>query len=89
MHVYFLLPSMKKNTCSYELLQLKLAILQENPIFFHMTDASPDKVRSILDQMSEVGFEMMIYSFGSGFDIESTNDTYIKEIRDIVSYAHR
>ena len=39
--------------------------------------------------MAEVGFEMLIYSFGSGFDIESDNETYIKEIREMVTYAHR
>ena len=61
---------------------------QENPIFFHMTDSTPNAVKKIIDQMAEVGFEMLIYSFGSGFDIESTNDTYIQELASIVKYAH-
>ena len=59
----------------------------ENPIFFHMTNSSPAAVRELLDQMAEVGFEMMIYSFGSGFDMESEDQSYLDTIRDTVSYA--
>ena len=61
---------------------------QENPIFFHMTDSSTAAVKSVIDQMAEVGFEMMIYSFGSDFKIESTNEAYIAQIKDVVQYAH-
>ena len=32
----------------------------ENPIFFHMTNSSSAAVRKVLDQMAEVGFEMMM-----------------------------
>ena len=45
-------------------------------------------VRSVLDQMAEVGFEMMIYSFGSGFSIEITSEAYLKHIADDIAYAH-
>ena len=61
---------------------------QENPIFFHMTNSSPSAVRNVIDQMAEVGFEMLIYSFGSGFHIESTNETYIAEVKAVIDYAH-
>ena len=37
--------------------------------------------------MAEVGFEMMIYSFGSGFSIESSNETYIQGIAADIAYA--
>ena len=37
--------------------------------------------------MSDVGFEMLIYSFGSGFSMESTDPAYIASIRDVVSQA--
>ena len=59
----------------------------ENPIFFHMTNSSTTAVKAVIDQMAEVGFEMMIYSFGSGFDMESSDLSYLNQIRDIVSYA--
>ncbi len=34
---------------------------QENPIFFHMTRSDNASVFSVLDQMAEVGFDMLIY----------------------------
>ena len=45
-------------------------------------------MRSAIDQMAEVGFEMMIYSFGSGFSIEISNESYLKHIADDIAYAH-
>ena len=60
---------------------------QENPIFFHMTDSTSAAVRAVIDQMAEVGFEMMIYSFGSGFNLESTNETYIAQMASDIAYA--
>ena len=59
----------------------------ENPVFFHMVNSSTVAVRELIDQMAEVGFEMMIYSFGSGFDLESSDLTYLNQVRDTVDYA--
>ena len=74
----------------------------ENPIFFHMTNSSSSAVRDVLDQMKEVGdlriskiaifclkvgFEMMIYSFGSGFSLESDDSDYLDKVRDDIAYA--
>ena len=59
----------------------------ENPIFFHMVNSSTVAVREVLDQMAEVGFEMMIYSFGSGFDLESEDPAYLDTVRETVDYA--
>ena len=61
---------------------------QENPIFFHATNTTPDGFRAIVDQMSEVGFEMYIYSFGSGFYMENTDPKYLNIIKSNVQYAH-
>ena len=36
----------------------------------------------------KVGFEMMIYSFGSGFSLESDDSDYLDKIRDDIAYAH-
>lgn len=62
----------------------------ENPIFFHLTrkDAPVFDVRNVIDQMAEVGFEMMIWSFGSDFNAESKNVTYIKEMAADIAYAN-
>ena len=62
---------------------------QENPIFFHMINTtSPVAVREVIDQMADVGFEMMIYSFWHHFDMESDDPVYIKSIADEIAYAH-
>ena len=59
----------------------------ENPIFFHNTDASSAGIRAAVDAMADVGFEMMILSFGSDFDLESTDASYIQQMYDDISYA--
>ena len=69
------------------MMRLTAPWILENPIFFHMTNSSTAAVKEVIDQMAEVGFEMMIYSFGSGFDMESSDLSYLNKIRDIVSYA--
>jgi hypothetical protein len=38
--------------------------VQESPIYFHMTDSSSAAFRQTVDQLVEVGFEMIMYSFG-------------------------
>ena len=60
----------------------------ENPIFFHMTNSSSIAVRKVLDQMADVGFEMMIYSFGSGFDMESQDKDYLDKLKEDIAYAN-
>ena len=59
----------------------------ENPIFFHMTNNSRDAVRNVMKQMVDVGFEMMIHSFGSGFDMMSTDTEYLDIIKENVDFA--
>jgi hypothetical protein len=44
---------------------------EENPILMHVRSAKPDAVKTAIDQCAEVGFEMVILTFGSGFDIEN------------------
>jgi len=51
---------------------------QENPIFFHMISQNSTMFRNVVDQLADVGFEMIIYSFGSGFNLESNNETYLE-----------
>jgi hypothetical protein len=59
----------------------------ENPIFMHVTDSRPESVRAAIDQCADVGFEMVILSFGSGFDIERTDPDYLRQIKELVEYA--
>ncbi len=60
----------------------------ENPILMHARSADPKAVRLAIDQCAEVGFEMVILSFGSGFDIENTDPAYRDQIKDLVAYAN-
>ena len=52
---------------------------QENPIYFHMTNGTSEAFRGMVDQLVEVGFEMIFYSFGSGFNPESEDILKYKE----------
>ncbi|CAF0914742.1 unnamed protein product [Rotaria sordida] len=72
----------------HRLIRLLAPHTQENPIFFHMINASSSAVRAVIDQMAEVGFEMLIYSFGSGFDMESDDEKYIEQITSDIAYAN-
>ena len=60
----------------------------ENPIFMHVRSAEPDAVRLAIDQCAEVGFEMVIMTFGSGFNIESEDPEYIITMKELTDYAH-
>ncbi|MDB4460359.1 alpha-galactosidase [bacterium] len=59
----------------------------ENPLMHHMRDANPVEVKRAIDDASEVGFEMVILSFGSGFDIENETPAYLKQWQDLADHA--
>ncbi len=54
----------------------------------HVRSADPAAVRLAVDQAADVGFEMVILTFGSGFDIENEDPAYLAGIRELVEYAH-
>ena len=62
----------------------------EAPLFMHLTDTSPAGVRSAVDQIVATGggFDMIVFSFGSGFNIESTDPAYWREVQTSVAYAN-
>lgn len=61
----------------------------ENPILMHVRSADPKAVRLAIDQCAEVGYEMVIMSFGSGFDIESEDHAYRQQIKALVDYGRQ
>ena len=71
----------------HRLTKLLAPHVTENPIFFHATDVSASGFRRAVDQMADVGFEMLIFSFGSGFRLETSDPTYLATIREQVAYA--
>lgn len=61
--------------------------VQENPILMHVRSAKPEAVRLAIDQCAAVGFEMVIMTFGSGFNIENEAPAYLEEIRELADYG--
>lgn len=59
----------------------------ENPLIFHAASAKPERVRAAIDQASDVGFEIVLMTFGSGFDAENTSPDYMETYRKLAEYA--
>ncbi len=59
----------------------------ENPIMMHVRFADWESVKKAIDQAADVGFEMVILTFGSGFDIENQDPEYRREMQRFASYA--
>lgn len=60
----------------------------ENPITHHLLSADPDAVRKAIDEAAAVGFEAIILSFGSGFNMESTDADYLEQWKAVADAAH-
>ena len=60
----------------------------ENPIIMHAASVLADAVKLAIDQSAEAGFEMVILTFGSGFNIEDTSQRNIDYISNLVKYAN-
>ena len=59
----------------------------ENPILMHVRRADPDSVRLAIDQCAATGFEMVIMTFGSGFNLENEDPAYLAQVRELVEYG--
>lgn len=60
----------------------------ENPVLMHVRQADSAAVKLAIDQAAEVGFELVIMTFGSGFNMESGDPQYYKEVKRLADYAH-
>ena len=60
----------------------------ENPILMHVRGSKDELVKKAIDQCAEVGFEMVIMTFGSGFDIEDVSTANIDRMKKLADYAH-
>ncbi len=60
----------------------------ENPILMHVRESTSGAIRTAIDQCAEVGFEMVIITFWSGFNIESEDPEYIARLKADTDYAH-
>ena len=59
----------------------------ENPLMMHLIASDDASVKRAIDQCHEVGFEMLILSFGSGFNLESRNPEVLKKAQSFSAYA--
>ncbi len=61
---------------------------QENPIFMHLRSSDSESIRRAVDQCVATGFEMVILTFWSGFDMNNENPAYIARMKADFDYAH-
>jgi len=62
--------------------------ITENPVFMHLRYSDNESVKDAIDQCAQTGFEKIILSFGSGFDIEDTSTANLEKSRELTEYAH-
>lgn len=60
----------------------------ENPIMMHVRNSDTETFRAAVDQCAAAGFETIIYTFGSGLDMEKEDPDYLAHIKADVDYAH-
>lgn len=61
--------------------------ITENPLMMHARFADWEQVKNAIDQCAEVGFEMVILTFGSGFNIEDDSEEYLNKMKMYADYA--
>ena len=59
----------------------------ENPLLFHKVNSDPKSIRDAIEQAHEAGFEMVIMSFGSGFNFEDTDPKYLETYKELAAEA--
>lgn len=59
----------------------------ENPLMLHARFSDPARLRQAIDQASDVGFEVVIQTFGSGFNMENDSVDYLESMRSLGEYA--
>ena len=60
----------------------------ENPLMMHVRRSNVENVKSAIDQCAEVGFDMVVLSFGSGYQAESESSNYLEKFKKLTDYAH-
>ncbi|MEY4689838.1 MAG: hypothetical protein RIT19_163 [Verrucomicrobiota bacterium] len=59
----------------------------ENPLMMHVVSSHGPTVTNAIDQCAATGFEMLILSFGSGFDMENERPETLKKAQSFAAYA--
>ncbi|WP_425397444.1 hypothetical protein [Aeoliella sp.] len=61
----------------------------ENPITHHLLSNDAGRVRQAIDDAAAVGFEAIILSFGSGFNMENRDPQFLQTWRKVAEYAEQ
>ena len=61
----------------------------EAPLFMHLISDDSKELRDTADMLSELNFDMIIQSFGSGINMESDDDEYISRVKSDYDYVHK
>lgn len=59
----------------------------ENPLMMHLIASDEASVKRAIDQCADVGFEMLIMSFGSGFNVEDRRPENLAKAKLFSEYA--
>jgi hypothetical protein len=59
----------------------------ENPLMMHVRHADEASVKLAIDQCAELGFEMVILTFGSGFHTDDGSEQNLERMRTLVDYG--
>jgi hypothetical protein len=59
----------------------------ENPLMMHVVSSHGPTVTNAIDQCAATGFEMIILSFGSGFDMENERPETLQKAQAFAAYA--
>lgn len=62
--------------------------IAESPLMLHLTSLDEKQAMGAIQQCAEVGFEMVILSFGSGLNMEDASAANIAKIKRLVDFAH-
>jgi hypothetical protein len=60
----------------------------ENPLLLHLTSVDPAVAKTAIDQAADVGFELVILSFGSGLNMEDDSPANVAKFKELADYAH-
>ena len=59
----------------------------ENPLMFHLTSSNWEDYTNAIGQAAEVGYEMVNFSFGSGFNAEDDSAANYEQMKKYARYA--
>lgn len=60
----------------------------ENPLMFHITRSGWEEYTNGIDQCAEIGYEMLNFSFGSGFNPENESEENYDQMKKYAAYAN-